>query len=779
MSSNSEPINDRETGRRPQRWSPYQGLIPYDEDDAAFFFGRKKETRLVTANLFASPLTLLYGASGVGKTSVLRAGVAHGLRQRDDVVLVIFASWQGDPAAELKQSVREATGVELADSTPLATYLSKCAKSLRRRILIVLDQFEEYFLYHPVDDVLAMELPAAVMIADAPVSCLLSIRDDFFSRLDRFEGRIPALFDTYYRIEHLDRAAAKQAIEKPIEEFNRRLPAGEPCFDVQPELVEAVLNEVRSDAWFLGQTGRGVLREEETAPDRFETPYLQLVMTRLWEQEIQDRSRMLRLETFQTLGLAKVIVREHLDAAMAALPAGEQDIAASVFHFLVTPGGNKIAHSPRDLAEYSKSPPEDLKAMLEKLASGKIRILRGTASPGEPEPRYEIFHDALAPAILDWRLRHVQKQEKAAAEAQLRKERLEAEQKRREQERELQQAQALAEAERKRSEAESQRAEEQERRVEAEKQRTKDHIRTARRLRYLLAALGIMFLVVVTLGFYLARERVERLKAQRQAAKDRAALAEKRQTGLVGLAATGNFSKLREYLNLTADQRLVGIGQGIRIVESPSSLSRVPLEYGLKLWRNGATLRVRFLDGDPVVQERVEKFAQEWTKYANLHFEFGSALDAVVRVSFSNPGSWSYVGTDALQVAPDQPTINFGWLTKDVGDIEMKRAVLHEFGHVCGLIEELANPNAAIPWDKPAVYRYFEGPPYYWEPSEVEQQIFRKESGVEYRDFDPKSIMMQFAIPKELTIGDFESGFTKDLSASDKEFARKLYPPQQ
>src|SRR5258707_8262905 len=90
-----------------QRGSPYQGLIPYFEDDASFFFGREKETRLIIANLFASPLTLLYGASGVGKSSVLRAGVAHKLRERDDLLVVVFNEWQGNPIGGLIEYVAE------------------------------------------------------------------------------------------------------------------------------------------------------------------------------------------------------------------------------------------------------------------------------------------------------------------------------------------------------------------------------------------------------------------------------------------------------------------------------------------------------------------------------------------------------------------------------------------------------------------------------------------------------------------------------------------------
>src|SRR2546426_5947526 len=86
-------------------FSPYKGLIFYDEGDAGFFFGRIADTRLIIANLFAYPLTLLFGASGVGKSSVLRAGVAHGLRKRDDVLTLVHAEWKKDPLAALKAAL--------------------------------------------------------------------------------------------------------------------------------------------------------------------------------------------------------------------------------------------------------------------------------------------------------------------------------------------------------------------------------------------------------------------------------------------------------------------------------------------------------------------------------------------------------------------------------------------------------------------------------------------------------------------------------------------------
>ena len=65
---------------------PYKGLASYEDSefDVRFFFGREREREVICANLMASKLTVLYGDTGVGKSSVLRAGVAHSLRARGD-----------------------------------------------------------------------------------------------------------------------------------------------------------------------------------------------------------------------------------------------------------------------------------------------------------------------------------------------------------------------------------------------------------------------------------------------------------------------------------------------------------------------------------------------------------------------------------------------------------------------------------------------------------------------------------------------------------------------
>src|SRR5207248_1557687 len=94
--------------------SPYRGLIPYSEADARLFFGRDFERQIIAANLVSSRLTIVYGESGVGKTSLLRAGVVHDLLERSKesiarakrpFVVVEFASWRDDPVVGLTNAI--------------------------------------------------------------------------------------------------------------------------------------------------------------------------------------------------------------------------------------------------------------------------------------------------------------------------------------------------------------------------------------------------------------------------------------------------------------------------------------------------------------------------------------------------------------------------------------------------------------------------------------------------------------------------------------------------
>src|SRR5438552_2812629 len=353
----------------------------------------------------ASRLTVLYGASGVGKTSLLQAGVAHRLRREQHAVVVVFSAWTGDAVANLLDAVEAAAGEDAGAfrrGGPLADVLASWTRRLDAELYIVLDQFEEYFLYHENErgpGTLAEELPEALRRAGLRVNFLIGIREDSLASLDAFKARIPNLFGNSLRLDRLERSSARAAILGPLARYNELVPGD--GVEAQPELVEAVLDEVAAGRVDLGLSGRGGVGEEDS--DRIEAPYLQLVLERLWEVETSRGSSWLRLETLRELGGAAHIVEDHLERAMAELSPEEKDAAAAMYNHLVTPSGSKIAHRAGDLAGYASIGEAETQRVLQRLV--EERIVRA-AENGAEGPRYEIFHDVLAEAVLAWRTEH-------------------------------------------------------------------------------------------------------------------------------------------------------------------------------------------------------------------------------------------------------------------------------------------------------------------------------------------------------------------------------------
>src|SRR5438128_8180213 len=188
--------------------TPYRGLLPYTEEDARFFFGRTVEQRVLLDNLTAARLSVVYGESGTGKSSVLRAGVARKLRDDPDHLLIIYASWFKTPAIGLMQAIRAAAGPRGAEipQTSLLDALRKCVEVTNRRILIILDQFEEYFQYRENDTgplSFAEQFPAAALDSDLDANFLISIRSDSLALLDFFKGSVPGVLRNRIALHHL------------------------------------------------------------------------------------------------------------------------------------------------------------------------------------------------------------------------------------------------------------------------------------------------------------------------------------------------------------------------------------------------------------------------------------------------------------------------------------------------------------------------------------------------------------------------------------------------
>jgi WD40 repeat protein len=419
-----------ESGHPAEARSPFQGLGFYTEADAKWFFGRTTERKIILAHLRTARLTLLYAESGVGKSSLLRAGVAARLRElaarglhtsrSPRFVPVVFSAWKDDPVEDLIAEIERqahrlqpetdgATPPHFPTGAGLAAAITTAAAAVDATLVIILDQFEEHFRYRlggSRPEGFADELAGCVNSPDVPANFLIAVREDAYGGLgDLFSGRISNVYSNYLHLEYLTRDAAREAIEKPLEIYNGDHDASE-AITVEDGLTDAVLDEVRRGNLGLGAPRRDGDRGNGWAgpnPDEIETPFLQLVMTRLWECESAHGSRVLRRATLDgELGGAESIVRNHLGRALAGLGGQELETATDIFHDLVTPSGVKVAHTADDLGQMTGQPQDAVASVLGRLY--EERIVRAVdPAPGTTEPRYEIFHDRLAGPILDWR----------------------------------------------------------------------------------------------------------------------------------------------------------------------------------------------------------------------------------------------------------------------------------------------------------------------------------------------------------------------------------------
>ena len=246
------------TGSVTPRDSPYFGLDYYEEKFGAWFFGREAEGSKIITNLRAARLTLLHAESGVGKSSLLRAGVEWRLRRlaADSLarrgtarsVPVVFSSWKDDPVPELAGAIRAAIGPYLAGrpepevpTDRLDAAIGAASGAVNASLLIMLDQFEEYFLYRsgePTPERFADELARCINRADLRANFLIAIREDAYAGLgDLFKGRIANVYGNYLHVEYLDRVSAEKAIREPLDIYNGQ-PGVSEHVRIQDDLVE-------------------------------------------------------------------------------------------------------------------------------------------------------------------------------------------------------------------------------------------------------------------------------------------------------------------------------------------------------------------------------------------------------------------------------------------------------------------------------------------------------------------------------------------------------------
>jgi len=398
---------------------PYRGLQVFEVEHADLYFGREAAIEELLGALVQHDAVLLVGVSGSGKSSLVRAGLKKGLRERPAFDLAERVRCLAVPGhspmfnlalALTKLPALEPAAVAQAFGLPLEALVQegelrhKAAEDLDQRspqaladalldlappqgLLLVMDQFERLYTECPSEAVQERFVKALLTTAGGRVKVLLALRADFYGLALAHEGLEQVVRqDGQVTLGRMAEEDLQAAIEEPARKMGRSF---------QPKLVERLIADVR------GQAG--------------DLPLLEFALTELWERD--NQKGVLTLATYEALGYetpegerfpgVQWAIARRAEAVWQELDKAEQRAAQRVFLNLVTPGlvderGERVAEDASRRA-WQAEWDEQTQQVARELADA--RLLTAGQDPVSGRPTIEVGHEALIrawPRLQKW-----------------------------------------------------------------------------------------------------------------------------------------------------------------------------------------------------------------------------------------------------------------------------------------------------------------------------------------------------------------------------------------
>jgi WD40 repeat protein len=399
------------------RGCPYRGLLPFGESDAQVFYGRERLAAELAVKLAArvtrGGLVIVTGASGAGKTSLLRAGLlpilARGRQVQDsDQWAPIVMTPTKDPLTEFAARLAALGGndtIAVRDrlaqhpgQAHLAIWSAGLANAARQgearlvsresaaRVMLIVDQFEQVFTLSPGPRGEASRrafITALCAAATSPVGpkqeppalVVIAVRGDFWDQCAAYSGLVAAMQDGQFVVGPMTESELRVAITGPADA------AG---LEIDPGLIDTILSDVRAAA---GEGAAGVL------------PLLSQAMSLTWEKREGER---LTNRGYSQAGGVSHAVQTGADKVFDALSPAQQVLARDVLRGMTAAGREgRFTRRPLTRADlYSALPSADqsqVDAVLEAFAAERLIVLN--------EDMAQISHDVLLrawPKLRGW-----------------------------------------------------------------------------------------------------------------------------------------------------------------------------------------------------------------------------------------------------------------------------------------------------------------------------------------------------------------------------------------
>jgi DNA-binding SARP family transcriptional activator len=335
---------------------PYLGLHYFDESDADRFFGRDRLTERLVNRLRHEPFVAVIGASGSGKSSVVRAGLLPALRRTWREARVHVLTPTAHPLDALAATLLPGGTTSRAERVALLDELSRDPHGLQRflrlpgspapRMWLVVDQFEEVFTL--CDDAFEREafvdnLLAAAVAPDAPVSTVIALRADFYAYCAEHSSLREQVAQHQEYVGPMSGTELRCAIEGPADQ------AG---WSLEPGLVNVLLRDVGEEPGAL--------------------PLLSHALLETWQRR---RGRRLTLAGYAAAGGVQGAIAQTAESVFAQrLSRAQQAVAQRIFVELTELGeGTQDTRRRRAIPELARAAEEEpaIHAVLHVLAEAR------------------------------------------------------------------------------------------------------------------------------------------------------------------------------------------------------------------------------------------------------------------------------------------------------------------------------------------------------------------------------------------------------------------------
>ena len=368
-----ERLNASGSGQAHLNENPYRGLRPFESSHRGVFFGRGLEVGAIVERLRTESVVVVAGDSGVGKSSLCRAGVVPAVV---DGALGGGRAWR---AVTMVPGRRPLHALATAlDAPELAARVLAEPELLGRELhhragndglILFVDQLEELVTVGDPDEVAAFDAALARLSEGVTgVRLIATVRADLLSRLISLPRFGQELSRVLYFVRPLPPERIRDVITGPAAATNVSFESDA----MISELVDAT-----------AQAGSGGL------------PLLSFALAELWEARDRDRG-LITQAVLDTMGGVAGALARHGDAVIAGMPPGDRVHARRVLLRLVTSVGTRVA---RTEAELSVS--DGTQGAVTALVNGRLLVVHD----GETGPSFELAHEVLVRGwgtLRDW-----------------------------------------------------------------------------------------------------------------------------------------------------------------------------------------------------------------------------------------------------------------------------------------------------------------------------------------------------------------------------------------